>query len=729
MAIAQRESVTMRVYEFAKELSIPNKELISLLQEKGFAVTSHMSLVPDEALTALRKKKTPAKKTITTATKEQKAKSPAAKKTGEANKKELVSEAPDQKVVVEKKTTVEQAKQPAKVPASGKPVSAGPVKSVAKSVRPSRQPVHHARQQTTTERVRSGKRHIPEKRIPEEIVLEPMTLGHVADKLGRSINELILLLLRQGIAATKNQVVPEEVVATLAEHFQIKAVKPEAHGAVGAGELEAGADAQLEPRAPVVVILGHVDHGKTTLLDFIRKTRVTAGESGGITQHLGAYEVNYPPKTDEKIAFLDTPGHQAFSRIRQRGTRVADIAVVIVAADDGVMPQTIEAIETVRAMDVPVIVAINKIDRVPPERLETIKRQLGQHGMLLEEWGGDVICAPISATEGTGVDHLLEMITLQSHMLELRADAADSGRGYILEAHLEKGMGPVATVLLRHGSVSIGDYFVSGSAVGSVTTLINSYGKRVRSAHPSEPVRVSGFSALPNPGDSFEVVSKESYKRARGLKPARAAGQLQAQLMAAPALTLVLKADTNSSREVLAESVAVLSKKTGIDVGIVSSGAGVISERDVELAYNTGARIIGFRVKADPNAQTLAKRREVTIDTYDIIYRLLEDLEAKLESMKPREVSRNKSGEAEVLKVFDIKGVGVIAGCKVTDGLISKDGWVTVMRGGKKVGEGKIKSLQREKKAAKEVHAGYECGFLVEGFKDFKVGDTVECYL
>ena len=706
----------MRVYEFAKELSVSNKDLISLLKEKGFEVASHMSVVPEEALTALRKKKSPEKK-VAAFQKVEKSKKEAPKRSaGTAeDKAEPKKKAASPRAAVKDKSVDTPSRQPvaAKKPPFPPKVATKP--SARTSFRRSAAP---------------DRRRAPEKKhIPEEIVIEPMTLAEAAERLGRNVNELILTLLRQGVAATKNQVIPEEVVTLLAEHFEIKAVKPKAGSAIAAGLLEAGADAKLEPRAPVVVVLGHVDHGKTSLLDFIRKTRVTAGESGGITQHLGAYEVQYPPKSGEKIAFLDTPGHQAFSRIRQRGTRVADVAVIVVAADDGVMPQTVEAIEHVRSMEVPLIVAINKIDRVPPERIETVKRQLGQHGLLIEDWGGDVICAPISATEGTGIDHLLDMITLQSHMLELRADANDAGRGYILESRQERGMGPVATVLLRHGSVSIGDYFVSGDAVGSVTTLVDSYGKRVKTAHPSEPVQVSGFSAPANPCDSFEVVSKEAYKRARGVKPVRAVGQMQAQMLSGPALTVILKADTNSSREVLADSVAAVSKKTGMDLGIVSTGVGVISESDVELAFNTGARIIGFHVKVDPNAQALAKRRGVVVETYEIIYRLLEDVEKKLESMKPQEVTRTKSGEAEVLKVFDIKGVGVIAGSRVTDGMFTKDGWVTVLRDGQKVGEGKIKSLQREKKTVKEVREGFEYGFIVEGFKDFKVGDTVECYL
>ncbi|MGB8366979.1 MAG: translation initiation factor IF-2, partial [Candidatus Babeliales bacterium] len=464
--------------------------------------------------------------------------------------------------------------------------------------------------------------------------------------------------------------------------------------------------------------------GKTTLLDFIRKTRVAKKEKGGITQHLAAYEAT---TKQGNIIFLDTPGHEAFSKIRQRGSKVADIAVIVVAADDGVMPQTIEAIEHAKTMELPIIVAINKIDKVDESRIEVIKRELAQHGVLPEEWGGSAICIPVSAKLGQGVDQLLDMIILQAQIMELRASWTGSGKGYVLEAKFEKGRGPVATVICQHGILKIGDYFKCGQTGGKVNSLIDSYGKSVKKVGPSIPVQVAGFVNLPEVGDYFEAIKKEEYLQ---LKIGRGARKLESrQLINQEAINLLLKTDTNSSKEAVLDSLNKLSKKSEKKLNIVFSGVGDINESDVEFAFNTGSSIIGLHIKAEANALSLAKRRNVSIFLFDIIYKLLEELEKQAKKEPKIKIVSTKIGEAIVLRVFDIKGVGVIAGTYVKEGRFSRDGKVIAWRGKEKVGEGKIVSLQREKKAVKEVHAGYECGFRVDGFNGWQIDDRVECYL
>jgi len=567
--------------------------------------------------------------------------------------------------------------------------------------------------------------------VKREIIIEAMTPDGVAFAIGKPVTEVILTLLQWGIVCPKNQLLPEDLVARLAQHYEsipiTKVVQDEyaPEKDISALSQEAVKKDKLEVRLPVVVVMGHVDHGKTTLLDFIRNTRVAAKEKGGITQHLGAYEAT---TSHGGVVFLDTPGHEAFTRIRMRGAKVADIVVLVVAADDSVMPQTIEAIKHAKAMSVPVIVAINKIDKVEKPQLEVVKRDLSQHDLLPEEWGGDIVCVPISAKTGQGVDQLLEMIILQSQMIGLEADKTVAARGYILESKLEKGRGPVATLICQHGTIKKGDFFICGKTVGKVNSLIDSYGKRVEQAGPSIPVRVAGFSKLPEAGDFFRVVSQREYKKARSTKlDDRSA--VPKVIPVEGVINIIVKVDTSSSQEALLGSLAKLSKKLEKGFHIIHAAVGDISESDVTLAATTGSIIVGLHVKTEPNAKTLARRGSIDIRQFDIIYKLIENLEEYSESKKEIKKVRMKIGEAVVLKVFDIKNVGVIAGCAVKDGRCSHDGSLEIWRGNEKVGEGPIKSLQREKKTVKEVHAGFECGFLIDGFTDWQVDDRVECYI
>jgi len=535
-------------------------------------------------------------------------------------------------------------------------------------------------------------------------------------------------LLKWGVVCPINQLLPQEIVARVAAHYEVTAIKPADGSLEGSAVQKATGDLtvakeKMQERMPVVVVMGHVDHGKTTLLDFIRNTRVAAKEKGGITQHLGAYQVD----TDHGgIAFLDTPGHEAFTKIRMRGAKVADIVVIVIAADDSIMPQTQEAIRHAKNMSVPIIIAINKIDKVEQHQIEAVKRDLSQHDLLPEDWGGQIVCVPISAKLGQGVDQLLEMISLQAQMLELEADKTASAHGYILESKLEKGRGPVATLICRHGTIKKGDFFVCGDVVGRVTSLVDSYGKNLKSAGPSVPVRVAGFSELPEAGDFLRVVTQKEYKKARATKPERRTASAKPT---EGALNILVKVDTKSSREALLGAIEKLSKKLEKPFHVTFSSVGDVNESDIALAATTNSMIIGLHVRVEPNAFSLARRDSVEIRLFDIIYKLLEDLEAYSESKKEIKKVKTKIGEAVVLRVFNIKNIGVIAGCAVKDGRCTRDGSLVIWRGKEKIGEGKIRSLQREKKAVKEVHAGFECGFLVENFNDWAVDDRVECYV
>jgi len=545
--------------------------------------------------------------------------------------------------------------------------------------------------------------------------------------MGQPVTDVILVLLRMGVVATKNQFIPEEVVEKLAAHYEIPIEKPvvvEDAAKVGLANVQQG---ELRERPPVVVVVGHVDHGKTTLLDYIRKTRVASREKGGITQHLGAYAAH---TSHGDVIFLDTPGHEAFSKMRARGVRVADLAVLVVAADDSVMPQTIEAIKQIKEMGVPIIVAINKIDKVEPSRLEGVKRDLSKHDLLSEEWGGQTVVVPVSAKTGTGIDQLLDMILLQAQMQELKANYTQDGKGYILESKLERGRGSVATLLVRHGKVRVGDYFTCGTTVGKVTAMFDTFGKTVKSADSKMPVQVVGFDDLPEAGSYFEVISKGDFVRARaGMRDERKNKQMAFAGTGKNALTCIVKTDTDSSKEALLGSLQKLSKKIKHEFNVIQSGVGDVTESDVMLAANTGSSLIVFHAKVNAQAKELIRKYHVRLYQFDIIYKLLEALEALVESAQEIEMVRTKIGEAEVRKVFDVKNIGVIAGSYVKEGIFSRDGFVVGWHGRQKIGEGKIRSLQRDKKSVKEVHTGYECGFIVDGIDTWQEGDRVECFI
>ncbi len=659
----------MRIYEFAQQNNISNKDLIEKLQAHGFDVKSHMSVLDEAALSFLNEDLISVPQLI-----ESKPNNIAEKKTSEY----LSQTANLSHTNLEEKEVLSPKKE-----------SSGSISSI-------------------------------------ELKEQQISVAEFAEKTKKPVTDIIVTLLKWGIIATKNQVITEDTVLKLANHYGISVLKsaPEQESVAAVKHISA-TNALFVKRPPVVVVVGHVDHGKTTLLDYIRKTRVAFKEKGGITQHLGAYEASTP---HGNIVFLDTPGHEAFVKIRQRGIKVADIVVVIVAADDGVMPQTIEAIKYALSMKVPIVVAINKVDKVDITRLETIKRQLNQHGLTVEDWGGDVICVPISAKLGTGVDKLLEMIALQAEMMELKSEIDIPAHGYILESSFEKGRGCVATVITQNGILKVGDYIVCGNTLGHISSLFDSYGKRIKEVLPAIPVQVAGFDGRPEAGDFFRVVTKNEYLKMRliGEDKLSLAGK---RFIYANGINVIVKTDNYSSLEAVVEGIDRLSKKLKKGFNILRQEVGDVNEGDVEFAFNTGSRIVCFNVKAESNAYLLADRKQVSILYYGIIYKLLEDLDAIAQAAKEIEMVRTKIGEATVLRVFDIKKVGVIAGCLIKDGRFVKDGYAIIWRGKTKIGEGKITSLQRDKKSVKEIFTGFECAFMVHGFSEWAEGDRVECFI
>ena len=672
----------MRVYEFAQLNNISSKDLIGTLQKNGFDVKSHMSVLDEKAISFLNKLSTEA----------------ATKNVHKDIEQSIKLQQPTSPIE-EKVTQLSSAISPKKPVSEDKKHSSITQKNVTLKKEETALPVI-------------------------ELLVHQMTVAELADKIKKPVTDVIVTLLKWGIVATKNQIISESTVQKLAEHYEIPVAKnvekkesTEINKVTVAGSV-------LESRPPVVVVVGHVDHGKTTLLDYIRKTRVAFKEKGGITQHLGAYEAT---TSHGNIIFLDTPGHEAFVKIRQRGIKVADIVILIVAADDGVMPQTVEAIKYALSMKVPIVVAVNKIDKVDSSRLEVIKRQLNQHGITVEDWGGDVICVPISAKTGMGVDRLLEMLALQAEMMELRAEINVPANGYILESSVEVGRGSVATVIAQNGILKVGDYVLCGNTSGHISSLFDSYGKRIKEVHPSVPAQASGFDGKPEPGDFFRVVSKDEYLKTRSTENKTSlAGK---RFMYEGGINLIVKTDNHSSLEAIIEGIDRLSKKLKKGFNILRQDIGNVNESDIEFAFNTGARVVCFNVKTESNAQDLADRRKVSISYYGIIYKLLEDLDTIAEAAKDIEMVRTKIGEASVLKVFDIKKIGVIAGAIIRDGRFTRDGYVMIWRGKTKVGEGKISSLQRDKKSVKEVFTGFECAFMVNGFSEWVEDDRVECFV
>lgn len=568
-------------------------------------------------------------------------------------------------------------------------------------------------------------------------ISEFISVGELAKRMGIKTSEIIKKLIQLGTMATVNQSLDVDTATLIATDFGYEVEKVAIEMEVVLEEKEIK-DEDLRPRPPVVTIMGHVDHGKTTLLDTIRRTDVTEGESGGITQHIGAYDV----KLDNgDVVFLDTPGHEAFTSMRARGAKVTDLVVLVVAADDGVKPQTEEAIHHAKAADVPIIVAINKMDK-PEANPDRVKQELSKFELVPEDWGGTTIFASVSAKEGTGVKELLEMILLQAEMMELKAAPQEPARGTIVEAKLDKGRGPLATVLVQNGTLKVGDNFVTGMHSGKVRGLYDDKGHKVKEAGPSIPVEVVGLSGVPDAGDDFVVLTEErqarqvSIHRQAKIKEAELAKSSkvtldalfdQIQLGETHDLNIVLKADVHGSIEAIVESLHKLSTDK-VKLKVIHSGVGGITESDVLLATASNAIVIGFHVRPAMKAAKLAEAENVDIRTYSIIYDVISDIRSAMEGMLSPVLKEVYLGRAEIRETYAVSRIGTIAGCHVVDGKIVRNTDIRVLRENVVIFEGKLASLKRFKDDVKEVANGYECGMSVENFNDIKVGDVIEAY-
>lgn len=569
-------------------------------------------------------------------------------------------------------------------------------------------------------------------------VAEFITVNELANIIGVSASEIIKKCLNLGLVVSINQRLDFDTITLIASDYGFEVERAEEY-LEDIIEEEQDHPEDLEPRPPVVTIMGHVDHGKTTLLDYIRQSNIVAGEAGGITQHIGAYQVTLP--NGKQITFIDTPGHEAFTAMRARGAQVTDIVVLVVAADDAVMPQTVEAINHALAANVPIIVAINKIDK-PGANPDKIKQQLAERGILVEDWGGKYQCVEISAKYGKNVDLLLEKILLEAELMELKANPKKRARGVVIESKLDKGRGPVGTVLVQTGTLKIGDPFVAGTTFGRVRAMFDERGNRVEVAKPSTPVQVIGFDQLPEAGDSFVVVEDEKrareianrrsqLKREQTFRQLRAVSlnKLSEQIKEGKVkeLPIIIKADVNGSVEALSDSLMKLSTEE-VKVRIIHRAVGAISESDVLLAQASGAIIIGFNVRPTSGAKKLAESENVEIRLYNIIYNVIEDIKKALEGMLEPERREEFLGTAEVREVFKISKVGTVAGCFVTEGKILRNARARLIRNGIVIYDGKIASLKRFKDDVKEVEAGLECGVALENYNDIKVGDVIEAY-
>jgi len=684
----------VRVYEYAKEIGKQSKDIISVLKDAEIEVSNHMSMLTEEGLAKLD-----------SVFKKVKKEQP--KGNNKNNKTENNQPKNDNKKAKKKKSKKEKNKK------------------------------SHKQQPAIIEAP-------TEETISEDTILvkDGMTVGELSEVLSVSSTELIKkLFMELKIMANINQSLTLEQIELIAMDYG-KEIQEEVE--INKEDLDLyfeveDQDKDLKERAPIVTIMGHVDHGKTTLLDTIRNTRVTAEEAGGITQHIGAYQVR---AKDKKITFLDTPGHAAFTTMRARGAKITDVTILVVAADDGVMPQTIEAINHAKAAEVPIIVAVNKMDK-PQANPDRVMNELVEYGLISEEWGGDTIFVPISALKGEGIDELLENILLVTEMQELKANPNRLALGTVIEAKLDKGRGAVATLLVQNGTLNVGDPLVVGNTFGRVRAMINDRNKNINAAKPSTPVEITGLQDVPNAGDRFVVFGDEKTARQIGEKRQQQYIETTRQASSAVSLdtlfeqmkqgemkdlNIIIKADVQGSVEALAMSLAKIDVE-GVNVRIIHTGVGAINESDITLAVASNAVVIGFNVRPDGNAKQMAQTEQVDIRLHSIIYKVIEEIEAAMTGLLDPEFVEKVIGLAEVRQVYKVSKIGTIAGAYVTEGKVSRDGKVRVIRDSVVIYEGEIDTLRRFKDDVKEVQSGYECGMTVENFNDIKEGDVFEVYI
>ena len=579
------------------------------------------------------------------------------------------------------------------------------------------------------------------KKTPLTVKIPPeISVGELASRMKKTGAEVVKCLMKNGIMASLSQIIDFDTAAIIAEEMGCK-VEQEVVVTIEEKLIDDSEDKaeDLVPRAPVVVVMGHVDHGKTSLLDYIRNAHVASGEAGGITQHIGAYQVQINGKP---ITFLDTPGHEAFTSMRARGAMVTDIAILVVAAEDGIKPQTVESINHAKAAKIPIIVAINKMDK-PEANPDRIKQQLTEYELVAEDWGGETIICPISAKTGMGIDNLLEMVTLTAEMAELKANPNRAASGTVIEARLDKGRGPVATLLVQNGTLKQGDIIIAGTAVGRVRAMVDDKGNRLTEAGPSVPVEITGLGEVPGAGNTFNAVADERLARElveqrKAEEKAKANAPIQkvsledlfSQIQAGEMkdLNIIVKADVQGSAEAVKSSLEKLSNDE-VRVRVIHSGVGAISESDVMLASTSKAIIVGFNVRPDAAARDSAARSNVDMRMYRVIYDAINEVEAAMKGMLAPKFREALIGHAEVRQTYKVSGVGTIAGCYVQDGKIQRGCQVRIVRDGVVIHEGELASLQRFKDAVKEVSSGYECGMSIEKFNDIKEGDIIECFV
>jgi len=711
-----------RVYQIAKDFHVSSEALVKILREMRVEVKSHMSSVDDDLIEEIRKKFDAEKQAV---------------RQGEERKRELkearVKEEPAATAAALPKPPARRLKPPEKDARKGKRRRVVDEKAVRESVKKTLAGLELGHRRRRRRRETEGEEEVAGG-VAALKATEFLSVAELAGLLGVSPSDVIAKCMQLGLMVTINRRLDRDTIETVADEFGHRVEFVSEYGE----DEEEEAEAKTETRAPVVTIMGHVDHGKTSLLDYIRKSNVIAGEVGGITQHIGAYEVITP---GGRIAFLDTPGHEAFSAMRARGAQVTDLVVLVVAADEPLMPQALEAIDHARAAGVPILVAVNKIDLPGADPLR-VKQQLADRGVQSEEWGGKTVVVEVSAKAGTGVDRLLEMILLVSEMMELKADASRKARGAVVEARLDPGRGVVVTLLVQQGTLRVGDPFVVGSHFGKVRALSDERGRPRKEAGPSTPVEVLGSSGVPQAGDSFHVVADEregrevstkrkQQAREHTLRAQRKIGleDIYAQIKSGevPKLFLVLKGDVDGSVEALSDSLQKLSTEQ-VQVEVIHRSVGNISESDVLLAAASSAIVIGFHVKADFRAATLAKEEGVTILFYQIIYEAVSDVQKAMEGLLQPELRQKTTGQVEVREVFKIGRVGVIAGCYVQSGTVTRNGRVRVLRESVAIYEGKIASLRRFKDDVREVQTGFECGIMLDGFQDIQKGDILEIF-
>ncbi|MCD8861108.1 translation initiation factor IF-2 [Mammaliicoccus sciuri] len=690
-----------RIYEYAKEIDVKSKAIIDELKKNNIEVSNHMQALEENDIKILDK---------------------AFKKQDSAKKDQTTTHVNTNKSNSNKQNNKQ----------NNKPNHQQKNQKNQKNKKQNNKKQHNQQQQQPKPEV---------KETPSLITYEEgITVGELADKINKDASEIIKKLFLLGVVANINQALDTETVELICADYDIEA-ELEVH--VDATDLENyfevdENDADLIERPAVVTIMGHVDHGKTTLLDSIRNTRVTAGEAGGITQHIGAYQI---VNNDKKITFLDTPGHAAFTTMRARGAQVTDITILVVAADDGVMPQTIEAINHAKAAEVPIIVAVNKVDK-PTANPDRVMQELGEYGLYPEDWGGDTIFVQLSAIQGDGIDDLLEMIGLVSEVEELKANPDRAAVGTVIEAELDKSRGPAASLLVQNGTLEVGDSLVVGNTYGRVRAMVNDLGKRIKTAGPSTPVEITGLHDVPQAGDRFVVFKNE--KQARQIGEKRQQENILKQRQDSKSVSLdnlfeqmkqgemkdlniIIKGDVQGSVEALAASLMKIDVE-GVNVRIIHTAVGAINASDVTLAAASNGIIIGFNVRPDAGAKRAAEEENVDMRLHRIIYKVIEEIESAMKGLLDPEYEEQVIGQAEVRQTFKVSKVGTIAGSYVTDGKITRDASVRIIRDGIVIFEGELDTLKRFKDDAKEVAAGYECGITIEKFNDIKEGDIFEAF-